>query len=1347
MRAERSKSHRRAAPGVGHLAELFAGRIDRFPAQVLAGALMAATLLQVPAAGAVTLVTVTREVAYTYDAATGQVNSEQVDPGLDQCVETDYGLDNFGNRHTLTVKPCASTSATATFNQRVTTNDFLASDDPNNKAPASGYKYPAGAYLTHATTGSAAVSTETLAAYDSRFGASVSQVSVALQDASKNVAKRSVYDSFGRIWREYAPVKRLPDNSVVESYVEHRYVYCYPTAAAGCLAMSASSVQVTYDSGRLVDANGSATTTASVPFTSAYYVETTPYDSAGNVIGAKARLHYDALNREIAQETQSYDGRWTRTLTGYDQLGLQAVQFASHFGRDASGTVLAVPAELMQWTAERDLLQRPIDQRHQWRGTEGAAVQTLVSQVAYNGLETTATTPSGSTPDGIARVSAARKSPLGQVVQTVNADGATLNSAYDPVGNLVNTVDALGNTTTTTYTNVTARHKTGMVDPDMGSWSYVFDALGQLKQQSDARGVQTNMTYDDIGRLVVKSSPHFVSRWYYDKNPDGSWCAYGMNALCYSQLGDTTAVDSTKIEYDTLARAFRSTVTLDRPYISSRSFDDLGRVAAIQYPTGFGLQYAYSPSGGSVTPGVVTRVQDSANAARVFWRIDTLPDASKVVDANGRMLASVLGGAITTDNHFDPISGAAFAMNAGTGGSAVNVVAQTYNWDQLGNLKKRQDGWTAITDQFSYDVLGRIVSDQLTSAADAGATRTVTVGYNAIGNILSKSDVGGYSYGARPHAVTAADGANYSYDANGNISSVTGWQIRTNTWNDFNQPDRMTSGGNSVDYLYDADYKRVRETSSRGGTVRTTYMVHPDNVGGLGFEREETRVNGVLTRDESRHYITVGGNVIGVVKTLNSAAGVSSDNSMTNYWLKDSLGSIIAVTDATGQVLERPVFDAWGRRLTPAGRVDTALAPTTGHRGYTGHEELDEVALVHMNGRVYDPTLGRFLSADSIIEAKDSLQSYNRYSYVQNNPMRYTDASGHCIWDFCVSEAVYIFAMFIGYEMTQEGNSNWKMVGTAVMMVAGSELTEAGLGNAGVGAGNNLSAFVPANTFNAGYAGNAMVSTFGVSMLTTGGDIEKSAEASLTAGAGAAIGALTTAGSWQRYSSNALLACVKASTSGGHCGPAAASAVVNEYSGDAASARNPIVSIIAGGTASVIGGGKFANGAAQSGFDYAKANPGWALDVAGKIWALPNTVVGVGVGMAGVPFGGDMPSLSADFNAIVFEKYPFKVGGGGAITIGNVIISTGDDLSKDFTQTYAAQARRAADPNYQFTPEDKVYIGPHERGHTYQYQALGIFFFPAYLFSGGAFTARSPFESAADRYGQNRGSWKPWDKD
>ena len=132
-----------------------------------------------------------------------------------------------------------------------------------------------------------------------------------------------------------------------------------------------------------------------------------------------------------------------------------------------------------------------------------------------------------------------------------------------------------------------------------------------------------------------------------------------------------------------------------------------------------------------------------------------------------------------------------------------------------------------------------------------------------------------------------------------------------------------------------------------------------------------------------------GGELVGM-RVETSGGGV-----FTRYFTRDHLGSIAVVTDDTGKVVERLSYDAWGKRRYPDGKDDTTgtiTSQTT--RGFTGHEELADVALVHMNGRVYDPLLGRFGTADPTTENPFSTQGWNRYSYVCNSPLNFTDPSG-----------------------------------------------------------------------------------------------------------------------------------------------------------------------------------------------------------------------------------------------------------------------------------------------------------------------------------------------------------------
>ena len=115
----------------------------------------------------------------------------------------------------------------------------------------------------------------------------------------------------------------------------------------------------------------------------------------------------------------------------------------------------------------------------------------------------------------------------------------------------------------------------------------------------------------------------------------------------------------------------------------------------------------------------------------------------------------------------------------------------------------------------------------------------------------------------------------------------------------------------------------------------------------------------------------------------------------TRYVHKDHLGSVIAISDEAAAVVERLNYDPHGKRREAGWDAPwlPVLASET-QRGFTGHEHLDNVGLIHMNGRVYDPALGRFISADPIIQFPASTQGMNRYTYAGNNPLSFTDPSG-----------------------------------------------------------------------------------------------------------------------------------------------------------------------------------------------------------------------------------------------------------------------------------------------------------------------------------------------------------------
>jgi RHS repeat-associated protein len=148
-----------------------------------------------------------------------------------------------------------------------------------------------------------------------------------------------------------------------------------------------------------------------------------------------------------------------------------------------------------------------------------------------------------------------------------------------------------------------------------------------------------------------------------------------------------------------------------------------------------------------------------------------------------------------------------------------------------------------------------------------------------------------------------------------------------------------------------------------------------------------------------------------VEKTKTIATGVIVDK---KYYLhRDYLGSVIAISNDTGVAVERRQFDAWGNlaKLEQNGIAIALPANGTGaglmmlDRGYTSHEHLAEVGLIQMNGRLYDPVLRTFLMPDNFIQQPENTQNYNRYAYVLNNPLMYTDPSGEII-PFLVAVAI-----------------------------------------------------------------------------------------------------------------------------------------------------------------------------------------------------------------------------------------------------------------------------------------------------------------------------------------------------
>ncbi len=265
----------------------------------------------------------------------------------------------------------------------------------------------------------------------------------------------------------------------------------------------------------------------------------------------------------------------------------------------------------------------------------------------------------------------------------------------------------------------------------------------------------------------------------------------------------------------------------------------------------------------------------------------------------------------------------------------------------------------------SYDNKGRITKNKL---GDYNYINTSKQYQNT--SVFTTPEANNY-YSLRPLQ-------NVSYNAFKSPVQITeqGIEKIDFSYNTFNNRSAMYYGGLQVDKLQ----RSKRKFYDASGTMEIKY-----------------NTNGVT------EFITyIGGDGYSAPITLRS------DGTTQEYLYlhRDYQGSIMAITNQAGVVLEKCLFDPWGSIVkVQDGAGNTLAGLTVLDRGYTGHEHLEKVGLINMNGRIYDPKLHRFLQPDNNIQDPYNTQNYNRYAYVMNNPLMYTDPSGE-FWHIVIGAVI-----------------------------------------------------------------------------------------------------------------------------------------------------------------------------------------------------------------------------------------------------------------------------------------------------------------------------------------------------
>ncbi len=586
---------------------------------------------------------------------------------------------------------------------------------------------------------------------------------------------------------------------------------------------------------------------------------------------------------------------------------------------------------------------------------------------------------------------------------------ATTVAEYDPLDRATKTRDALLAETATTYDAV-GRVLT-VTDPDRGLSLREYDAVGNLTKATDARGKVVNYQYDALDRLTGTYGD-LVSTYVYDADPANANQPYARGRLTTTYTGSTTAPSvKARILYDRRGRVTRGEQTiLGITAASDATYDDAGQLLTSTLPGGEAVTYRYDLDGSPLTacsslPGGVCYVGGGSGGV-----------SDPTYNARGQLTGRVLGNGLFEGRTYDDALGRLVRQQVGTAAptmAASDRADRSYAYDLVGNVQTQVNNGTGEGQTYEYDERDRLTRASTNLAMGSPGAYNETYAYDRVGNFETKAGVT-YTYdttGPR-HAVKTVGGAAYTYDAVGNVLTGGG---RTYEWNAQGLPSKVTSGsgGPGMPAPTPVPGQVPNLTNNRGGATVPGAPALTSNRGGAtvpgvpnltapfrpggtgstavveeytydaGGERATRTHDGVTTRYFGGYEEDSDGTkrwFYGVAQR-EKRMGQSGDGTVV-YLHGDHLGSASTVTDAAKAVVSRTEYDPWGKERGNGSGVKPTTIDFTGQR-------KDGTGLLYYGARYYDPVLGRFLSADTV---RDGV---NPYSYVHNNPLRFTDPTGH----------------------------------------------------------------------------------------------------------------------------------------------------------------------------------------------------------------------------------------------------------------------------------------------------------------------------------------------------------------
>ena len=520
---------------------------------------------------------------------------------------------------------------------------------------------------------------------------------------------------------------------------------------------------------------------------------------------------------------------------------------------------------------------------------------------------------------------------------TLGVDVLKTTIAYNTLGLRTAVTDALGNGSSVSYDLM--GNKLQEVDPDRGTWIYTYDDNGNTLTSKDSRDINFRYSYDALDRVTEQKKTggyeSVVAAYVYDEADHGagigrlSRVSYTAGTLWYNYDITGNVID----EYRQIDLMVTGRSALGSPPIGAyhvgRTYDYLGRLATLTYPDGEVVSHGYDAAGRLYSVGSYV--------------------TAATYDARDNLTSRTLGNGVVETFAYHP-NRFWLTRSTASNGSALHDVS--YGRNSRGEVTSRQnallaeDAWT-----YGYDDLRRLT----TSTATGNSAWSQSFSYDPIGRILSQSGTGAYTYagpGAGPlHGPATVNGAAVTYNASGQMTSGMGvTQVSYDLQGRVNYAD----GSN---YTYDHAGELVSSTESR-------YM------SGLFEINKSTGV--------STNYISFED-----ARVARKRAGAIV------FYHGDQVGSVSAITDGAGAVVQRNVFSPFGKLLWQAGSLADNPFGLAAQRA-------EPSGLYHMGARRMSPIAGMFISPDPS-NAPDPLQpqTLNRFAYTRNSPINLVDPTGY----------------------------------------------------------------------------------------------------------------------------------------------------------------------------------------------------------------------------------------------------------------------------------------------------------------------------------------------------------------